>query len=199
MKQIDGLWWPDSDNVAHRVIPVNLARAMPLVLPHLQRRGLALQAGGNVGLYPIALAEHFERVVTLEPDADNFSCLTRNVADIWNIEAKQAALGPARSKATVVRNADNIGAHRIATGAGGVDVLAIDDLGLDPDLIWLSVNGMHRPALEGAVSTLRRSRPVVIIAETHDDSGSARSFLTGFGYRQAGKIPHRDFIMVSEA
>ncbi|MCW5695791.1 MAG: FkbM family methyltransferase [Bauldia sp.] len=199
MKQIGGLWWPDGDEVAHRVIPANLERAMPLVLPFLRRRGMVVQAGGNVGVYPVALAKHFERVVTLEPDAENFECLTLNIAGLENIDARNAALGREGTTAAVVKSADNIGAHRIALGVGPVEVTTIDELGLTPDLIWLSVNGMPGPVVEGALSTIRRSRPVVIISETHDDTGSARSLLLQHGYRQAGKVPHRDFVMVSEA
>lgn len=199
MKDIGGVWWPDRDAVAHRVIPSNLRLALPLVLGLLDRRGLALQAGGNVGLYPIALARNFEKVVTFEPDAENFDCLALNTKGIGNVIAYHAALGAGRSTAAVEAHSDNAGAHRVKAGSGPIAVFRIDDFQLSPDLIWLSVNGMHRAVLEGAAATIRRSSPAVIVSETHDDTGAARSFLRELGYSQAGKVPHRDYVMVRAA
>lgn len=199
MRKVDGIWWPDADEVAHKVIPVNLARALPGVLHHLTRRGLAIQAGGNVGLYPVALSRYFERVVTFEPDGENFECLVLNTTGAGNIITYRAALGAERSRASIDARGDNAGAHRVKAGDGPLAVFTIDDFSLAPDLIWLSVNGMHRAVLAGAEQTVQRSSPVVIVSETHDDDGSARAFLKQRGYAQVAKVPNRDYIMVREA
>ena len=68
---IDGWWWPESDVRARPVITGDCDAAIAELLPHIGGRSCIVQAGGNVGVYPIALAKHFDRVVTVEPDPEN--------------------------------------------------------------------------------------------------------------------------------
>ena len=62
------------------------------VLRLVPGRDVAVQAGGNLGLWPKRLAQEFRRVITFEPDPDNFAMLRHNAPE-RNIEAYQAALG----------------------------------------------------------------------------------------------------------
>ena len=79
MKLIDGLWWPDFDVQCRAVVIDECAAAMPLVLPLVAEKRVCVQAGGNVGVYPLALSKVFGEVITFEPDEDNFECLHKNV------------------------------------------------------------------------------------------------------------------------
>ena len=44
-----------------------------------------IQAGGNIGVYPLALSQRFKVVYTVEPDVDNFEALEANTCNAKNI------------------------------------------------------------------------------------------------------------------
>jgi FkbM family methyltransferase len=58
-------------------------------------------------------------------------------------------------------------------------VMPLDDLGLSPDFVKLDVQGHEHAALLGLESTLRRSRPVLLVEAPGDD---VRGFLDSLGY-----------------
>lgn len=60
--------------------------------------GLVIDAGGYIGTAAIAFAKAYPQatIVTLEPSADNFAMLTRNIAGYPNIVAINKALGAER-------------------------------------------------------------------------------------------------------
>lgn len=165
MRAYDGLWWPDMDVRGRPAIVAGAVEAIPLVLSLLPRRGVCVQAGGNVGVYPVELAKHFGRVITFEPDADNFACLVENVK-AENVTMHNAALGEVQGRCAVrVFERDNCGAHMMTDG-DAVDVLTIDGLGLSEcDLIWLDVEGQEAAALRGAAQTIERFRPLIVCEE----------------------------------
>lgn len=198
--QIDGLWWPADDKVARRKILHDVEPAMRQMLPHIDGRDCIVQAGGNVGVYALALADHFRRVVTAEPDPVNAGCLARNLAardTFKRIEAHAVALGAEAGDCRMVEvEPGNCGAHRIEPAAGfGIPVLRIDDLGLAAcDAIWLDVEGYELAALKGARETIERWSPPIAIedkglgvafGETH---GDAPAWLKGLGYVQVDEI-----------
>ena len=63
----DGWWVPDADRVCFGIVrrEVNDLQHM---LPLCKSYRRVIQAGGNVGIWPKALAAQFEQVVTFEPD-----------------------------------------------------------------------------------------------------------------------------------
>src|SRR5690242_8826641 len=64
-------------------------------------RTIAVQAGGNLGLFPKFLAHHFAHVYTFEPSADLFPLLCRNAPET-NISRFQAALSDIHGGITTV-------------------------------------------------------------------------------------------------
>lgn len=165
MIEHDGLFWPESDIWGRAAIVPQCREALPLVLPLVAEKGVCVQAGGNVGVYPLALAGHFERVITFEPDAENLACLHKNVT-IGNVMIWNAALGDAQGSCGIEWvEADNCGAHKVCEG-GSVPVVTIDGLELDRcDLIWLDIEGYEAKAIEGARETIARFSPVIVLEE----------------------------------
>jgi len=199
IRQIDGLWWPEDDAKARPALLRELEPALAAILAHVPGRTCIVQAGGNVGLYPLALADHFRRVITFEPDALNVRCLWLNVAardTFKRIDARQAALGEWFGTCGVeIVEPGNCGAHRIAPDQGDVVMLPLDGLDLIAcDAIWLDIEGYELPALRGARETIERFWPVVII----EDKGLSRAFgvepgeagewLGALGYLEAVRI-----------
>lgn len=194
-----GWWWPAYDVDARPVILRDCAPAIEALLPHVERRDLIVQAGANVGVYPVALTDRFNRVVTCEPDPSNFSCLEKNLAardSLQRVWAQNAALGAeAGVCAPLEVHPRNCGAHRVNFGKGGVPVVTIDSLGLDRcDCIWLDVEGAELPALQGAVATIARHSPTIAVEDKglHRSfdilDGALQEFLAAQGYEEVARI-----------
>lgn len=165
MKLIDGLWWPDSDVRARPAIVSECRQALPVVLPLVKQKRVCVQAGGNVGVYPLALAEHFETVITFEPHPENMECLRANV-ERPSVLVFEAALGAAPGLcAMTAAEADNCGTHKVIAG-DSVEVRTIDGLGLDAcDLIWLDIEGAEADAIKGAMATIEKFSPIIVLEE----------------------------------
>lgn len=165
MKQIDGLWWPDFDVRCRNAVVGECAAAMPVVLPMVGEKRVCVQAGGNVGVYPLALAKVFDRVITFEPDAENLTCLVENVK-LDNVDIRWAALGSEAGTCGVLRiDTDNCGSHKTLPGTA-VLMQTVDDLALDQcDLLWLDIEGAEADAIKGARATIEKFSPIIVLEE----------------------------------
>lgn len=147
---------------------------------HCKTFDVAVQAGGNCGVWPVALSKKFKSVYTFEPDPTNFFCLGINTPQP-NIFKFNAALGDNRGCVDMALYEHNTGAHYVA-GPGPIPVLRIDDLGLSScGLIYLDVEGYEFDALRGGLNTIKTFRPVIGI----EDKGMSDKF----GYKK-GDIEH---------
>jgi len=165
MKQIDGLWWPDFDVRCRNAVVPECAAAMSVVLPLVKEKRVCVQAGGNVGVYPLALAKVFDRVITFEPDEDNWLCLRRNVV-LPNVMTLEAALGSENGMCGMLRiDTDNCGSHKTLPGTS-IPVRTIDSLALvQCDLIWLDIEGAEADAINGARATIEKFSPIIVLEE----------------------------------
>lgn len=189
MVQYRGIWFPD--DIAHKLESI-YTRTMEKYLPaldwaiaHCAQHRTAIQAGGNVGLWPKRLAQDFARVITFEPDAIAWTCLLRNVPA--SVEAHPVALGAAPGRCRIVHN--SIGSHHVKPG-DEVTVTTIDALGLsDVDFIQLDVEGYEWFVLTGASETIRRCRPLLqleingLASRYGQSDGTVLALLAGWGYR----------------
>jgi FkbM family methyltransferase len=142
-------------------------------------RACAVQAGGNIGIFPLYLAQCFERVITFEPSEEALDDFRENVpVRLYpTIELHQAALGerPGRGFLHAYRRDGRPGhsgtyhvtlADALSPGdtVGGAEVAleTIDQLGLERcGLIYLDIEGFELYALGGAAATVERCRPVI--------------------------------------
>jgi FkbM family methyltransferase len=129
-------------------------------------RRLVLQAGGNAGLYPAIYSGLFERVVTFEPHHRWFACLCVNAAQ-ENVFKYRAAIGNDNNPVQMITPGAN-GPHPNMGGMfvrpdGTIPKLKLDAFGLDPDLIHLDIEGAEYDALQGAIDTINRSKPVIVV------------------------------------
>ena len=161
-------------------------------MPFVKHRRLAIQAGGNLGIWPRMLIEDygFQKVVTFEPDVVNLQCLAHNTGSMMDaVTIYGSALGAKEGKARWARASEHKpGWHKIAPDhcatkfvAGEVSVVPIDTFGLDEvDFLALDVEGYELEALMGAEQTVARCRPVVLIEDLY------RSKFEGFRKRKSG-------------
>jgi FkbM family methyltransferase len=166
-KRHSGKWlWPKEDIWAwkwlnkkdHWDLPYRIKDVCPTT-------NLVIQAGGNAGLYPKQYSTFFKKVITFEPDYRNFLCLCENVKDL-NVEKCQKALGDKKSFINLDTNPKwnetNSGALKI-NGDGNIEQITIDSLNLNPCLIHLDIEGFEGPALVGALETITRAKPLIVL------------------------------------
>lgn len=117
---------------------------------------LAIDAGAHRGVVTRKLARHFARVVAIEPGP---------LADqIEGAEVLRVALGDKPGRCGMADGKHNTGQRHCVPGEG-VEVIALDSLGLAPDFLKLDVEGMEYAALLGAEQTIRTHRPVIMLEE----------------------------------
>lgn len=199
IEQHDGMWWPSADTEARGVITADCPGTIWALMQHVKGRDCIVQAGANVGTYPLALADIFQRVVTAEPDPVNWECLRRNLDardSLGRVAAHNVALGEATGVCRMdVVDPANCGAHRIKAGEGGILVQSIDSFGLTAcDAIWLDIEGFELAALKGAENTIEQFSPIVAIEDKGLDRhfgverGAAIQWLNSRGYEWVDRI-----------
>lgn len=160
-----------------------------------RKRRLVVQAGGNIGVWPSVLSEHFDLVLTFEPYHDCFHCLNLNCPQT-NIIKFQAALGSQPGLGNVYGKL--IGSHRVkrSLSVATDDQLMTVEITLDSlrlpqcDALILDVEGYEFRALRGAMETIQCYQPIILIEErrklkTADEHEPLPGeFLNSIGYRQ---------------
>lgn len=185
MRLIQGDWWPERDRVCHRVA-YNFDGARHAI-KQCKKTELVIQAGGNVGAWPKYLKTKFKTVYTFEPSTENYDLLLKNIRGM-DIRAYHAALGTSSGRCTVRKSQTNCGDDQTIPG-DEVEVVAIDDLGLSPDLIYLDIQGDELPALKGAVKTIEQYSPIIAIEWDRKmlRHGDPVPFLEALGYQMIKK------------
>jgi FkbM family methyltransferase len=200
--EVDGLYWPSRD-VETRLSVEHTFDDLGQFIKLCPQRSVAVQAGGNVGVWPKELSKHFDTVVTFEPDALNWRCLDINVTEA-NVTKLNAALGSDHGVAGVHHDELNCGASYLVEG-GSVPVIPLDSLGLTAcDFFQLDVEGYEFEALKGAEETIKRHSPVIVLEQkglgtrfgTTDQDVAA--WLAERGYTPAMRI-HRDTVYTRTA
>lgn len=192
--EVNGLWWPSADRVCREAALMEVGPSMAWLKDHNPRWGTCIQAGGNGGVFPLALSALFRTVLTFEPDRTNYDALQLNTMDVQNVIPFWGALGDQTANVGVIEHEPgNCGAHRVEylpdTEAGS-PCYRIDKLMTKPDLIWLDVEGFELQALKGAAETIGQHKPMVITEEKrlgrlygYEDEAISE-FLGQFGYSQ---------------
>lgn len=163
----DGHYWPKFDTTMIQYLSENDRLNEPFkVSQYCKNKRLCLQAGGNVGIYPMLFSKIFDNVITFEPEPLNFECMNLNIQNynIKNITSYQALLGNENRKVALQICSNNCGAHNVGKEIeeGNISMLKIDDLNLQNlDLIVLDVEGFEIEVLKGGINTIKKYWPVI--------------------------------------
>ena len=158
MIQHRGLYWPDDVGTKYEHA-LRHAYSLEASLVACKEHRTAVQAGGNIGLWPKRMASTFRRVLTFEPEPLSRACLRKNVPD--NVEVFGMALGAETGTCGILRQ--SLGSHQVIEG-DEIVVTTVDAGGLDDlDLLQLDVEGYEWHALMGAQQTVQRCHPVIHI------------------------------------
>jgi FkbM family methyltransferase len=200
-----------------RVGMVDLDPIMAVDNPLLKQKRTCIQAGGCYGVWPVYYAGMFQSVITIEPEPVNYKCLVQNTSHLPNVRCINAALWSGVETVGMglpKRMHNNSGAYYIEIGKGKIPAVSIDSFAyesgvwpsfnsglFDVDLLALDVEGAEYPALVGAVETIERDRPVIILEDKGHDTryggNSAVEFLCcDLGYRVVDRPTPWDVVLV---
>jgi FkbM family methyltransferase len=170
-------------------------------LSHCKNFRTAVDGGAHVGTWTRQMSTRFSRVLAFEPARDTFDCLRQNLAGYGNVSIYPNALGPTRCVGSViddpVRQGNTGARHLLLSGEGGdIEVLPLDYFRLtDLDFLKLDLEGYELFALKGAVETLDRCKPVVLIeckkfkppryGNSHE---AAADYILTLGYREVARV-----------
>jgi FkbM family methyltransferase len=213
-KGMDWAW----NSIDEKLLHVNdWVRDLNAALKHVKRTGLAVQAGGAMGIWPVELSGRFGRVFTFEAEEENFKCLKHNTRLFNNIYAHHCALGAVEGIAETrlpPSESNNAGAfytmpvegspQRAADGseAPWVPVKTLDSLILEQvDFLQLDVEGRELDVLKGAERIIDEYHPVIMVEEKplpqdHETGhvvGAVEKFLGRRGYKIVERL-HRDLV-----
>lgn len=196
---LDNWWVPEADRVCFNIVRREVADLQQM-LPLCKQYRRVVQAGGNIGIWPKALAGTFEQVLTFEPDTANYAALYENTKDIPNIMRVHAALGEYNSRGAMDHiDPANIGAHQVKEGED-FEIVPLDQYQFeDVDFLQLDVEGFEHFAIMGAEQTIRASWPLITLElkglgkRYGVDDEETIEFLRAMGYSVAARI-HRDVI-----
>lgn len=199
--------WPEADTKC-RAVSFDWSSDLQQVYRHVSKFDVVIQAGGNMGVWPWVMAKTFGQVHSFEADPSIYPYLMKNTEGVKNITATLAALWDTNDETVSMKyeTPDNLGAQYIKFAPGEVKTLKIDTFmrwhkSVDAcDLIYLDIEGAEMGALRGAVETIQKFKPTIVV----EDKGLSLRYGTArgdigkwlaqeFGYEHAAKV-HRDVI-----
>lgn len=160
IEQRQGWWWPKNDGLEKRLL--KYADLPQQIKKYVNSFDTAVQAGGNTGFYTAQYAAMFDTVYTFEPDYLNFQCMSMNLTE-QNIIKLQACVGDTHGLVGLNIVDRNRGENSV-NGTGIYPMLTIDDLSLNScNLIHLDIEGYELYAIKGAVNTIVKYKPTVVL------------------------------------
>jgi FkbM family methyltransferase len=164
------------------------------LLPYVKNKNIMIQAGGNCGYLLNTFIDHFNTIYTFEPDPINFYCLNNNISS-QNVIKMQCCLGddgmPVSTQQLIRPNKPNDTGGVHVSGKGNTPSIIIDNLNLpDCNLIQLDIEGYEYKALLGAISTIKKYKPVLCVEfcekwlnRYNDNSEKVLGLIYGLGYK----------------
>lgn len=169
------------------------------LVTHGERNGDIVHAGTYFGDLLPALSRAYRKVWAFEPNRENYRCahITVLLNDLENVSLAHAGLGPHPGTARV-KTRDNTGRSLgglsyIADDGEPVQLVAIDAAVGDAHIsvIQLDVERYEQAALNGALRTIRRCSPILVLETLPDTEWIAENLP---GYSIAGKVDENTII-----
>ncbi len=153
-----------------------------------KRHGTFLDVGGHIGTMSIPFSLMYDNVHAFEPCETNYKFLIGNIKinEVDNVHAHNVAVSNRASKVSVFKHPmprghrHNSGCYAIKDDSEGlVDCITLDSLDFaDVDFIKIDVQGKESEVLEGAINTIRKYKPLLMIEVT--DKEQTEESLKGF-------------------
>lgn len=137
------------------------------IVPLLSEGDCIVEGGANIGTHTVAYAEKVGEnggVIAFDPNPDAVECLKHNCVKLKNVRIHEWALGDTR-RMVQLHQEPNAGASYVFPGKNGkIECIPLDALHFSRlDFIKLDIEGFELFALRGAVLTLLKHRPKLLI------------------------------------
>lgn len=138
---------------------------------HIPEGGVVVDVGASLGDTAATFSEMVGNqglVWALEPNYEVHKCLAYNVSNLPNVIAMSFGLGDSIEGVNLIRDGNNIGASRLersdSHGEMRCHVRTMDSMTFDRiDFIKIDAEGWEPLILDGAVETINRFRPAMLI------------------------------------
>jgi FkbM family methyltransferase len=205
MIQINGWSFPDFDHhlslkVGDFPVTVYQQSSIDLACNEIREFNQAIDIGANVGLHSVRFSQKFKEVISFEPTTLNFNCLKNNCSSLNNVRLENCGLGIVGEETAVIsipKDNDNCGAfsivdfkdHTTELIQESIVIKTLDSFNLSPNLIKIDTQGYEMNVLQGAVNTILKSKPVLLIeCEYKKNIREVNNFLLQFGYTLVGSV-----------
>lgn len=195
-----GLWFPievvkadaEYQYMKKRVTDVDVA------VRYCRKRHMAVQAGGNVGMWPLRIAKFFDVVHTFEAVPYYFEALKRNTQHEPKIIPHQGLLSSVVD-GVVPFSVKPDGRSRVvytSEANSEYSTTTIDALKLPAcDALFLDIEGHEIQALTGALTLIQRFRPVITIEFWEVNEKEYTKFFAALDYKMVERI-HGDRVYI---
>lgn len=189
MKQHQGIWLPDQEQ--HMIEWMNKSgeivdgrgtyqiRKLRAALEYVKDWRVAVDVGAHVGFWSMHLVKKFESVHAFEPVEAHRDCFYKNMAGSNNWELEPVALGDKEGMVSLVTPHGSSGGTHI-NGTGDIEMVPLDDYDfINLDFLKVDCEGYELKVLQGAVETLKRCKPCVIVEQKSHTTGGRKHLPVG--------------------
>jgi FkbM family methyltransferase len=195
MFQFQGIWFPDGERHMPDWMEKNgeiidgrgsyQIRKWRACEPWIKQWRCAVDVGAHVGLWSMQMAKRFKWIYAFEPVQQFRDCYRKNVIE-GNLSLEGAALGSFHGRVSMAVDPTDTGGTHAVPGDGTL-LRTLDSFNFDEvDFIKVDCEGYELEVLKGAVETLERCKPCVIVEQ--------KQHIMGRNYGTAG-IPAVDFLV----
>ena len=126
--------------------------------------------GGSIQLFLNQVGTQYNQIIGFEPDLENLKLAKQNLKDIPRLEFRE---NPLWSHSAELSFKDGLGfaSHLMQEGNQKVQAISIDELNLSPTILKIHVEGAELEVLQGAIQTIQRCRPVIMVFADHSVDG----------------------------
>ena len=166
--------------------------ALDAAFKYVKKFGVAIDAGANIGLQSVRLAQKFNHVHSFEPTSVNYDCLVNNTKNFSNIQIYKTGLGESESSAVIKLpiESTNCGAFSIidfnndedSSFTENIKILPLDQFQLSPNFIKIDTQGFELFILRGAKNTLKNKPVLLLECEKKQEKQLISEYLTPLGY-----------------
>ena len=160
-----------------------------------------LDIGANIGNHTTFFAEFMnaEKIYAFEPHPMNFELLKRNMAKYHNVMCHDYALGETIKRMSIETVLGNMGNVKVleSDSNGEIKMFPLDAFDFpDVTLIKLDVEGYEWGVLQGAIETIRRWHPVLVVETLNilETYRIIRFLAFNFGYVVKNMLDDRNLV-----